>query len=75
MEKSIPHPDYDVGLLKLKKKISCNIYRNPICLPPSKFHPKENTLFKFTGWGKTCGNPPKSKLIVKITLLENRYPR
>lgn len=72
IEESIHHPyfhqsdmNYDVALLKLKNNIICNKYRNPICLPPANFHPKKNAIFNFAGWGKTCGNPPESKLIVK----------
>lgn len=67
----IPHPRfrlkhmmYDIALLELSHKTTCNMLRNPICLPTSlrklTFSRFKNARFQIAGWGDV-NEAPKSK--------------
>lgn len=59
VEEIIPHrghmllKQHDIGLLKLKEKITCDEFKSPICLPPNDFTLPEDAVLTLSAWGGT----------------------
>ncbi|CAK6966352.1 granzyme B-like [Scomber scombrus] len=64
-----PHPkftgeyDYDIMLLKLKKKATLNNYVKPIALPTTDKKIPANIMCEVTGWGRTATNKNLSTVL------------
>lgn len=42
---------HDIALIKLKQKVECDEFANPICLPPAGFGVEPGTVSYIAGWG------------------------